>query len=190
MVSFNNQLRIQEAPRVNRKTRSPQHSWAVKQRPFVITPFLLAPVLPGETLKMGMMQARAVSDPLSASRFSSICGWWLEHYVFYVKHRQMPDSANIQNIVFDPATSLASTSASARDYYDGRGYNWAQQCLEVVVREWFRDEGETINVKLLILKLLVLILFYPLIMALRLLKVLWLLSLLLMFPVLEICSET
>ena len=86
MAQFNNQLSIQNSPRVNRKTRSPQHTWALKQRPFVITPFLLAPVLPGETFKTGVMQARCVSDPLSTSRFSSIVGWWLEHYFFYVKH--------------------------------------------------------------------------------------------------------
>ena len=92
MVAGNSQLSIVNSARVNRKTRSPQHTWAVKQRPFVITPFMIAPVLPGETLKAGVFQARIVSDPLSTSRFSSITGWWMEHYVFYVKHSHLPPS--------------------------------------------------------------------------------------------------
>ena len=69
MVGSNSQFSIVNSARVNRKTRSPQHTWAVKQRPFVITPFMIAPVLPGETLKAGVMQARCVSDPLAAVVF-------------------------------------------------------------------------------------------------------------------------
>ena len=63
MARYNNNIHLVDSPRVNRKTRSPQHTWAVKQRPFVITPFMIAPVLPGETFKAGVMQARVVSDP-------------------------------------------------------------------------------------------------------------------------------
>ena len=57
MVKYNNQLAIQSAPMVNRKLRSPDHSWLLRQRPFVITPCLIAPVLPGETLKSATFQA-------------------------------------------------------------------------------------------------------------------------------------
>ena len=34
-----------------RVLRSPRHTFQLRQRPFEITPFLLAPVLPGETMK-------------------------------------------------------------------------------------------------------------------------------------------
>ena len=103
-------LRVMNSPRVNRKTRSPQHTWAIKQRPFVITPFLIAPVLPGETIKAGVMQARCVSEPLNASRFSSITGWWLEHYVFYVRHSQMPHADLFKAMMIDPSASLAGAA--------------------------------------------------------------------------------
>ena len=110
MVANNSQLSIVEQARSQRKTRSPQHTWAIKQRPFVITPFMLAPVLPGETFKAGVMQARCVSDPLSPSRFSSITGWWLEHYVFYVKHSHMPHGELFKDMMINPAASTAGAN--------------------------------------------------------------------------------
>lgn len=148
MAQFNNQLSIQNSPRVNRKTRSPQHTWAIKQRPFVITPFMLAPVLPGETFKTGVMQARCVSDPLSTSRFSSITGWWLEHYFFYVKHSQMPHGELFKEMMINPAASLtgaADAVVSSTSYHAGSGINWVQECLVPVVEAYFRDEGELWN---------------------------------------------
>lgn len=145
MVAYNNQLRLMDSPRVNRKTRSPQHTWAIKHRPFVITPFMIAPVLPGETLKVGVMQARCVSDPLNASRFSSITGWWLEHYLFYVKHSQMPNGELFKSMMIDPGASLAGAadaSVNSNWYHPGSGINWVKQCLIPVVENYFRDEGE------------------------------------------------
>ena len=150
MVKANN-MYVAAAPRVNRKMRSPQHTWAVKQRPFVITPFMIAPVLPGETVKAGVMQARVVSDPLNASRFSSITGWWLEHYVFYVKHSQMPHGDLFKNMMIDPSASLAGaadTTVSSTWYHPGSGINWVKQCMIPVVEAYFRDEGEAWNARL------------------------------------------
>nr|WDY38276.1 major capsid protein [Rattus norvegicus microvirus] len=144
MVAANN-LRVMNSPRVNRKTRSPQHTWAIKQRPFVITPFMIAPVLPGETLKAGVMQARAVSEPLNASRFSSITGWWLEHYVFYVRHSQMPHAELFKSMMIDPTTSLAAAAdatVNSNWYHPGTGINWVKECMVPVVENYFRDEGD------------------------------------------------
>ena len=144
MVVANN-LRVMNSPRVNRKSRSPQHTWAIKQRPFVITPFMIAPVLPGETLKAGVMQARAVSEPLNASRFSSITGWWLEHYVFYVRHSQMPHAELFKSMMIDPTTSLAAAAdatVNSNWYHPGSGINWVKECMVPVVENYFRDEGD------------------------------------------------
>ena len=141
-------ITVLNAPRVNRKSRSPQHTWAVKQRPFVITPYMIAPVLPGETLKAAVMQARCVSDPLSVSRFSSITGWWLEHYVFYVKHAHMPHADNFKEMMINPAASLAAAAdatVSSTTYHPGSGVNWVQECLVPVVEAYFRDEGQAWN---------------------------------------------
>nr|QJB19341.1 MAG: major capsid protein [Microvirus sp.] len=141
-------ITVLNAPRVNRKSRSPQHTWAVKQRPFVITPYMIAPVLPGETLKAGVMQARCVSDPLSTSRFSSITGWWLEHYVFYVKHAHMPHGDAFKEMMINPSASLAvaaDATVSSTTYHAGSGVNWVQECLVPVVEAYFRDEGQAWN---------------------------------------------
>lgn len=148
MVAGNSQLSVVNSARVNRKTRSPQHTWAVKQRPFVITPFMIAPVLPGETLKAGVFQARIVSDPLSTSRFSSITGWWMEHYVFYVKHSHMPHAEQFRDMMINPTASMAAAADATVDstwYHPGSGINWVKECLIPVVEAYFRDEGDLWN---------------------------------------------
>ena len=77
---------LADTPRFQRKMRRPRHDFNVRHMPFCITPFAIAPVLPGETLKDGNLQSRAVVDPIK----NPLIGWWLEHYVFYVPHGAMP----------------------------------------------------------------------------------------------------
>jgi len=43
----------------------------------------------------------------------------------------------------DPSSTLSATAASVPSYYDGRGYNYTTQCLQAVVAEWFRRDGES-----------------------------------------------
>jgi len=146
MVRANNQLQLMNSPRVNRKLRSPQHTWLLRQRPFVITPFLLAPVLPGETLKSGVMQARAITEPLLASRATATIGWWLEHYFFYVPHAAMPHGDIFMDMMINPAavlTGAADAALSSSWYHPGSGINWVKECMVPVVETFFRDEGET-----------------------------------------------
>lgn len=122
----------------DRHTRRPRHQSVTESMPWEIQPFLVAPVLPGETLAHLTLQARVVTPPLK----SRLVGWWLEYYIFYVPFRQMPDAANLVAMFVDPSLTLSATAASARDYYNGEGYNFTAQCLQVVVQEWFRREGE------------------------------------------------
>ena len=56
--------RVMNLPQVGRKTRSPQHSFNLVNRPFGIYPFMIAPVLAGETLKSALMQSRVITDPI------------------------------------------------------------------------------------------------------------------------------
>lgn len=146
MVAYNNSLRLMDSPRVNRKARNPQHTFLLKHRPFCITPFMLAPVLPGETLKAAVMQTRAVADPLLVNKFSAITGWWLDHYIFYVKHTQMPHGDLFKEMMINPAASLAGAADATKSsitYHAGSGINWVKECLIPVVEAYFRDEGET-----------------------------------------------
>ena len=52
-------------PTVRRKLRSPKHPFSVRAKPFEICPFLIAPVLPGETMTNALLQSRVVSDPIA-----------------------------------------------------------------------------------------------------------------------------
>lgn len=142
-------LSLRGVPKTRRITRAPSHSWYVRQQPYAIEPFCIAPVLPGETMKSLRFQARAVSDPL----VNPLCGWHLEYYWFYVKHRdlsQQPEfEAMVLNPSWNPATVVTAQGGAGRvspQYFSGgTGYiNWQKFCLEAVVNEYFRDDGKTI----------------------------------------------
>lgn len=127
-----------------RRIRRPVHNFRIQTRPWQITPFFLAPVLPGETLRNLVLQARSVTDPLA----DPLNGWHYENYIFYVRHRQMPNASALETIMLDPTADLTSIDAAsdvARHYVKTDGIDWVQECLEPVVRDWFRAEGEAWN---------------------------------------------
>lgn len=132
---------VREVPRMARKTRRPQHTFNLRHRAWQIQPFMIAPVLPGETLKQLLLQARIVADPIK----NSLIGWWYEMFVFYVKHRDLDGRDDFSAMMIDPSTSMAGYLASAESAglyaFDG-GIAWTKYCLQRVVEEYFRDEGE------------------------------------------------
>lgn len=124
-----------------RHIRRPTHTFNLKQLPFVIQPFLIAPVLPGETMRSLMFQARVVSDPL----LDPLVGWHAEYYFFYVKHRDLANRDNATEMMINPAFDIdtADAQAAAVSYYHSTtGISWTHQCLRRVVEEYFRHEGE------------------------------------------------
>lgn len=139
-------VRFDSAPRMGRVMRRPQHTFQIRHRPWQIQPFMIAPVLPGETMKNLMMQARIVTDPIK----NRLLGWWAEHYWFYVKHRDLDERDEFVNMVIEPAWTPANVD-SATDvtelYYEGGSgtgtlyINWLQKCLKRITEEYFRDEG-------------------------------------------------
>lgn len=135
---------INGAPSNQRVMRSPRHSFLLKQAAFQIQPFLLAPVLPGETLENLVIQSRVVSDPIN----NPLIGWWCEYFIFYVKHRDMYERDLLSSMVLDPNANLAALdSATKVEHYHTNGtdlaINWVDMCLRRVVDEYFRNEGET-----------------------------------------------
>lgn len=134
---------VQETARQTRMLRSPKHTFRINTRPWQIQPFMIAPVLPGETLKNLTMQARVVSDPVK----SKLVGWWHETFFFYVKHRDL--SFRDQMVAMHlTGASLSATAAAAQSYptyaFKG-GQDYALACLQRIVEEWFRNESETWN---------------------------------------------
>lgn len=129
-----------------RINRYPQHPFHIEMYPWAITPFFIAPVLPGETLTNLQLQARAVSDVVK----NRLVGWWLEHYFFYVKHRDLADRDEFVEMMLDPAWSSANVDQPTVDqiYYHAANtsgnINWMKLCYQRIVEEYFRD-GEAWN---------------------------------------------
>ena len=139
------QKSVQAIPPLARKVRRPQHSFQIRHPAWAITPFMAAPVLPGDTLNNLMLQARAVSDPVK----HPLIGWWIEYYFYYVPHRAMLGSAQFQAMMLDPTLDVTSGNRDAstrKEVYNfAGGANFVDQATLAVVKYHFRDEGEVSN---------------------------------------------
>lgn len=134
-----NIVAVQDLKRTGRKLRKPTHTFSLRTRPWQIQPFLLAPVLPGETMKNLLLQARVVTDPI----VSPLVGWWTEYYFFYVKLTDLDDHEALKAMLVTGAAHGLEDAAATAHYYAGEGINFSDLCLKRVVDEYFRDEDET-----------------------------------------------
>lgn len=133
---------IRDLPQTGRVLRKPQHPFHLFHHPFVIQPFMIAPVLPGETLKQALVQSRAVSDPIKNSKI----GAWLEHFLFYVPVSAMPNAATIMNMFVDETEAgLAVSTADVKSRYFAWGYDFVNECLQAVTAAYFRQPGVAWN---------------------------------------------
>lgn len=132
-----------------RVTRRPQHRFNLRFLPYEIQPFLLAPVLPGETFEQVMLQSQTWSDPLKPTLKN--VGWWLQYNFFYVRHRDLPPDvrAVLAQMLIDPQnadlSSITRSAASVPLYTFDGAVDWTALCLQHVVSEYFRDDGEDWN---------------------------------------------
>lgn len=107
---------------------------------------MIAPVLPGETLNSATIQARVKTDALAVD--ANLLGWWCEHYLFYVKLTDLAGRDDFTEMLLDYSHDLSAYNAAAdvQTYHAGPGVNFTQACLDRVVEDYFRDEGDgTIN---------------------------------------------
>lgn len=135
-------LTLSSAVQKARVPRYPKHSFSIVQRPYEITPFMIAPVLAGETQKNLMLQARAVSSALE----NPLIGHHLEHYIFYVKLRDLSDAEDLVEMLMNPTASGPVDKAGSTNtelYVRSGAPNYVKMCLDSVVKHYFRDEGET-----------------------------------------------
>lgn len=138
--------RLQNISKSGRKIRSPEHTFNLVTRPFGIYPFMIAPVLAGETLKSALMQSRVITDPIK----NRTIGWWNEYYWFYCKLSDLGDRDTITAALINPGNNMTTidseTAVTVHDFYAGASdpyVNWVDKCLQRVTEEYFRDEGET-----------------------------------------------
>lgn len=124
----------------SRRIRRPVHNFYVQHRPWQLAPFMVAPVLPGETLRNLLLQSNAVTDPIK----NSLIGWWLEHYFFYVKLRDLDARTTISAAMLDLSQSLSglNEAANAQYYHGWTTVPWVKLALKRIVEEHFRQPGE------------------------------------------------
>lgn len=126
-----------------RVNRNPEHSFNLSVLPYAIQPFMIAPVLPGETMKNALLQARAISDPIASDNI----GWHSEWYVFYVKLRDLDIRDDLTNMLLVPGGAVpewahANGFRDMHCYNADHGVNYTRLCLDRVTAEYFRDEGD------------------------------------------------
>lgn len=142
------QLMAQSTGSMQRRIRSPRHPFNIKFSPYQITPHFIAAVLPNETLKHAMIQAKAVSAPIK----NDLLGASLEQYYYYIPARFLAQGDKYVQMMVDPdydavANGLTSTTDKALHYFAASttvpAIDFVQECLHHVVQEFFRDEDET-----------------------------------------------
>lgn len=135
-------MHVQELQRSGRRNRRPTHTFNVKHKPFQLQPMLIAPVLPGETLRNLLLQDRCVTDPIN----NPLTGWHTEYYFFYVKLRDLPNWAEVEKMLLTDAYTLPGETVM-REHFHGNAtaVDWVGKCLEVVKTSYFRAQDEDRN---------------------------------------------
>lgn len=131
-------------PNQRRIPRRPQHRFYLETRPYHIQPFMIAPVIPGETMRNLLMQARIVTDPID----NPLIGWWAEMYFFYVKLNDLAGRADFTEMFIDFDKDLSAYYAAQSDKYYHESHlvpdmiPWTELCTDRIVEEYFRDESD------------------------------------------------
>jgi len=143
-----------EYQRRGRVSRRPQHRFNLKTKPYGLYPFMIAPVLPGESLKSLMLQTQCWSDPLASGVMKNI-GWWSEYYFFYVKHRDLMGFEQAVDGLGKDLIDMFVSNESLSPHYDAdgnqitycppNGVDFTLEGLKRVTEEYFRDQGEAWN---------------------------------------------
>lgn len=134
-----------------RSPRRPKHKFNLKFKPYHVQPFMLAPVLPGETLKSLMMQSQTWSDPLEAVTMKNI-GWWLENFFFYVRHTDLTDYEVAESGLGYDLVSMFTSGASMASYEEASAVTWSYcppdgidftaAAVDRIVDCYFREDGD------------------------------------------------
>lgn len=136
---------LTDAPPTSRVGRYPKHTFNTKELAFTAVPFMIAPVLPGETLSSIWLESRVVGDPIK----NSIIGWKKEYHFFYVKVTDLLNDT-IRDMFVDPTnTDLGATlgiAANSTPYYTAKGgIDYLLRGMKRIVDTWFRDDGEVFD---------------------------------------------
>lgn len=127
------------AGKTGRNLRRPVYRFQLKTKPWQLQPFMIAPVLPGETLKNGLFQSRVISDPLK----HRLLGAHKEYWFFYVRLRDLQGSADFEAMMLDLNKDMSSyRSPASVKYFHKYGINWTKLALDKIVEHYFRADDE------------------------------------------------
>lgn len=138
---------LQPALPTDRVGRYPKHKFNVSALPFQLRPFMIAPVLPGETMQTLYMESRCVTDPI----INPLIGWKKEYFFFYVKMTDLvaldPDYVFFKNMFIDPTNADIAGAHGAvgnvpTSYTAKGGVDYVSYSLTSIVKHYFRDETE------------------------------------------------
>lgn len=141
---------MQQQPQVGRQLRSPKYEFHLTGvRPWQIQPCMIAPVLPGETMKNAKLSARVVTDPLT----ERLIGWWAEYYMFYVPLTSLIGDGvadDFREMFINPNKDMSAyDDATAAKFFHVNGtaspaINYVDRCNDVIVETFFRNQGENV----------------------------------------------
>ena len=128
--------------RVPRQMRYPEQPFAIKCEPYEIRPCCMLPVLMGETVKELDIKSVTETDALA----SRSLGAWIERHYFYVKLRDLEARDQLSAMILGTDTDISDLNRAADNvtYHAGAGPDFVYACLEAVVNNYFRHDGETI----------------------------------------------
>lgn len=119
-----------------------------------ITPFMIAPVLPNETLDNLLFQVDAYSDPI----VNRVIGWHANYQFYYVPMMALTnydlsrgnlDAETVAKMhttvgsAGDIGTAVGVTSAVDETLYQFKGaFDWLKECLTVIINQFYRSEDD------------------------------------------------
>lgn len=140
--------------RQRRRHRRPSEPFNIRSRPFEITPFMIHPVLPNESLDNLLFQVDAYSDPI----VNRSIGWHANYQFFYVPLMALADNEfgagnvsqeDIANMMLtagasgDIGTAVGVTSAISVPNFAFKGaFDWLSECMASIINHFYRDEGD------------------------------------------------
>lgn len=138
------QLGLTNIQKAQRLPRYPKHTFNVRHKPFVLQPFMIAPVLAGDTMKSLLFQYRAQTEQLA----NQLIGWWAEHFFFYCPLRCLSSWTTLESMLLDNGSIAGIVDATPDPdvfHVDANAPNYVKECLIAVTEHYFRDEGEAWN---------------------------------------------
>lgn len=143
------------AKRQMRRHRRPQEPFNVRSRPFEITPFMIHPVLPNESLDNLLFQADAYSDPIVNRNL----GWHANYQFYYIPLMALTNVDYSSGNILDnyiatmmltagaagsilTSSGLTTAAASVPLYQFKGAMPWLEEAMLLIVNRFYRDEGD------------------------------------------------